>query len=192
MGREEIKLKKLLCFFLLLPSLALAGQGMGPGPGVKGYGASASCQASPFVSQTNNSGQQTLWDGDWQVLKASDVSGKVVCKACVTIGLINTSPWVFTIKFVDDATGATQYGDTSEQISASTESTEYCAQTTWTSGTKPTLPNANVRMVLTTVSGQARIALSADSTGYQDSSYDFLEQWATLSKDAVFRIYNYQ
>lgn len=46
-------MKKLFLLFLLIPSLALAGQGMGPGPGVKGYAACSDTQQTDTSGTSN-------------------------------------------------------------------------------------------------------------------------------------------
>ena len=193
-------MKRLLIALLLLlatPALAMEpidfSKPLARGMGVTamGAGVAAGCNATPFVSQATNSNQQTMFDSNKQQLKASDINGKVICKVCVTLGLINTSPFVFTVEFRDAATGLTKYGDTSEQISATTEYTQYCFSTQWGSGTKPTLPNADVDLILTIISGQARMS-HGNSDTYQNSTYDWCRDGLSLSIDMVFGLYAYE
>jgi hypothetical protein len=180
------KLYLLFIPFLLIANLCF-GRGMVVGSGAGGL----TCLGTPFISQVDydeESGSAATSGYLWQYLKASDVNGKTVCKVCVNVGTIDTSPWVFNIAF-QDTDGDPQYGDTSGNLSASGAG-EICIE--WTSGTKPTLPNATVRMKITTVSGDGRIRDHTDETKYQDTSYDAWMNNDDQNVDLYMKVYPYE
>lgn len=204
-GLKATNILLILCLF----SLPLIGEfdlkgggvqaGMVVGSGITA-GAGASCSASPFISQTVTNDQQSASNcvsgsppGLFQLLKASDINGKTVCKVCFETGTINTSPWVGTIGFINNSDGVTQYGDASPQFSASTGDfatpVEQCV--TWTTN-MPALPNADVRMQINTVSGDARVMWSTTNTSYQNTSYDAWCAGTDMNSDIYMKVYSYE
>lgn len=147
-------------------------------------GGEGGCSESPFIEQAESNDTYSVTacgDSRYQVLKASDVNGKTICKVCISIGYLDSSPYVFNITF--DQSG--QVGDASDNGSASSTG-EICVE--W-SGTKPSLTNANANMEINTVSGSGRVNVHTDETKYQDTNYDFWCYWADSDTDLYMKVY---
>ena len=185
-------IRTLISLFLLLPSLAFAGQGMGPGPGCKTYSAGSSCDT---VEQSGgiDTADMILSTTYLQVSHSFTASSSYgLCSARFSLWKTGTPTETITVELWSDNAGApsAKISDVGT-ISASTITTSP-ALYSFTGISAPLTSATRYHYVfIATMSGTNTIRIDRNSSG-AERNYRYTSSWALDDSSSALVFDNYK